>query len=200
MRWFAITLAVIIVLLSLYVGAAFSTLFKLTVAARSGDARGVMAHTDIVRLKRSVTDQVIAAYVDRLEQKRPLRPLERTVVNSVGTAIADGLVARYFTEENVLRLLHDGHLMDPPGAPSPLALPPVAPLSELYPNKILPLLKRIRLIKPVEFGIRVSKDAAPANRMAVRMHFANWKWKLAGLDLPVTLLNDLAARLPMPVK
>jgi hypothetical protein len=200
MRWIAAALAIVIILLSLYVGAAFSTLFELTVAARAGDANGVMARTDIARLKRSVADQIITAYIDRLEQKRPLRPLERTVINTVGSSITDGLVARYFTEDNVLRLLREGHLADPPGATLPLSQPPVAALSDLYPAKILPLLKRIRLVKPVEFSVRISRDMAPATRMAIRMHFEGWKWKLSGLDLPPTLLHDLAARLPAPVK
>jgi Protein of unknown function (DUF2939) len=81
MRW---TLAISVALLpalGAYAGSAAVSLDRLVQAVQSGDAAAVMSRTDLPRLKRSLVDQIVAAYLNRSGQKRAVKPLERLAAN-----------------------------------------------------------------------------------------------------------------------
>jgi hypothetical protein len=59
-------------------------------------------------VRHSLLNQVVAAYRDRLGQKRPLRPMERLTINIFGATIADDLAAKLMTPENLSVLLKRG--------------------------------------------------------------------------------------------
>ena len=89
MRW---TMAIAVALLlafGAYAGSAAVSLDGLVQAVQSGDAAAVMSRTDLPRLKRSLVDQIVAAYLNRIGQKRALKPLERLAANTYGATIAD---------------------------------------------------------------------------------------------------------------
>jgi hypothetical protein len=46
-----------------------------------------------------------------------------------------------------------------------------------------------------EFRIALPLNAAPERRYRVHLALKNWQWKLVGLDLPVSLLDRLAAEI-----
>lgn len=68
----------------------------------------MMARTDLPRVRHSIVDQVMAAYLDRLGQKRPVRPFERMAINVFGATIADDLAIKLMTQENLSVLLMTG--------------------------------------------------------------------------------------------
>ncbi|WP_245508527.1 DUF2939 domain-containing protein [Bradyrhizobium zhanjiangense] len=60
------------------------------------------------RVRHSLVDQVVSAYLDRISQKRPVRPLERMAINAFGATIADDLAIKLMTPENLSALLKSG--------------------------------------------------------------------------------------------
>jgi hypothetical protein len=67
-----------------------------------------MARTNLPRIRHSIVDQVVSAYLDRIGQKRPVRPFERMAINAFGTTIADELTVKLMTPENLSALLRSG--------------------------------------------------------------------------------------------
>lgn len=61
-------------------------------------------------VKRSLVDQIVTAYLIRTGQNRPIKPIERSLANTYGATIADALVAKMLTAENLTNILQNGSL------------------------------------------------------------------------------------------
>ncbi|SPP93178.1 protein of unknown function [Bradyrhizobium vignae] len=85
MKWLVGIVAVLLLCLVVYAGSAFVSALDLVSAVRSGDAVQIMARTDLLRVRHFLVDQVMSAYLDRLGQRRPVRPLERMAINAFGS-------------------------------------------------------------------------------------------------------------------
>jgi hypothetical protein len=190
MRWLIGIFVIILVSLVVYVGSAVWSAKALVEAARSGNAGEILARTDLPRVKRSLTDQIVAAYLDRLGAKRPIKPLERMLANTYGASIADALVSKLLTEENLTRLLRTGTVGD---ASQNTQVGNLASLANLEPSA-LRLLGRISPIKLVEVAILLGDDRESG---AIHMRFEGDGWKLSGVQLPAAALRALAESLPM---
>jgi hypothetical protein len=190
MRWIVATFAALLVLLLLYVGSAFVSLNGLVRAARAADIDEVMARTDLERTKRSLVDQIVGAYLKRIGERRPVRPLERIVANTYGASIADALVGKMLTKENLAALLLNGKVEGVEGT-THMSLEPVKTI-EL--SNLGSVIRRISLVKPVEFAIR-SGDAEDAG--GISLHFNGTGWQLSGIQLPASVVQTLAATLPV---
>src|SRR5947199_10547297 len=101
MRWFFAALVALIVAIGLYVGSALVSLRGLVEAARAGDGAGVLARTDVPRLRHSLVDQVVVAYLRQSGRDRQVKPLERMLANTYGATVADALIAKMLTPENL---------------------------------------------------------------------------------------------------
>src|SRR4030081_80228 len=108
MRWFFGTLLALFVLVGIYVGSVFVSLNSLVQAARAGDGARVLERTDMARLRHSLVNQILSAYLRQLGRERPLRPLERMAANTYGATIADALIAKLLTDENLTGILKNG--------------------------------------------------------------------------------------------
>jgi hypothetical protein len=190
MRWLIGIVVIILVSLVVYVGSAVWSAKGLVEAVRSGNASEILARTDVPRVKRSLTDQLLAAYLDRLGAKRPIKPLERMLVNTYGASIADALVTKLLTEENLTRLLRTGAVGD---ASQNAQFGNLASLANLD-TSVLRLLGRISPVKLVELAILLGDDQDSG---AVHLHFEGDGWKLSGVQLPAATLRALAESLPM---
>ena len=104
MRWFFGTLVTLLVLTGVYAGSAVVSLNGLVEAARAGNGVEILARTDVPRLKHSLVDQIVAGYLIRTGQDRPIKPLERMLANTYGASIADALVAKMLTSENLTNM------------------------------------------------------------------------------------------------
>ena len=87
MRWTMAISVTLLLTLGAYAGSAAVSLQGLVRAAQSGDAAAVMSRTDLPRLKRSLVDQIVAAYLNRIGQKRAVKPLERLAANTYGAQL-----------------------------------------------------------------------------------------------------------------
>ena len=194
MRWFLGTLTAFIVAVAIYLGMAASSLATLASAARAGDVAGVLEKTDVKALSRSLTNQIVNAYLDRIGATRKVGAMEKMLINTYGATIADAMAARMLTAENLTQMLKSGKLERAQGLPSFSGLPALA---DLQTGNWLSLLGRVNFIQPVLLGIRVSENSDPESYAAINLHFEGAGWKLSGIELPKPVVRTLAASLPV---
>lgn len=190
MKWLLGVVAVLLLCLVVYAGSAFVSALDLVSAVRSGDAAQVMARTDLPRVRHSIVDQVMTAYLERLGQKRPVRSLERMAINAFGATIADNLAVKLMTPENLSVLLKTGTVRT---AAENITFGTMSSLAEIDISNVIVFAGRISLIKPVEFALRLgeSPDAG-----SVSMHLEGTTWKLSGIGLPSKVLTNIVDRMP----
>jgi hypothetical protein len=194
MRWFLGTITALLIAVAIYLGLAASSLSTLAAAARAGDGAKVLERTDIKALNRSLTHQIVGAYLERIGATRRVNPMEKMLINTYGATIADAMVAKMVTENNLTQMLKTGSLEGAPGLPSFAGLPALANLPT---GNWLALLGRVNVIQPVLLGIHMSDNADPESYAAINLHFEGTDWKLAGIELPRSIVRTLAASLPV---
>jgi hypothetical protein len=193
MRWLLGIVAATVIFVLIYLGSAASSLSGLAAAARAGDGAAVLERVDLRALNRSLTDQIVRAYLERIGATRRVSPMERMLITTFGATVADAMVAKMLTADRLTQMLKTGHL-DAPGVPSFEGLPPLADLNT---GNWLSLLGRVKFIQPVLLGIRISESTDPDNYAAVNLHAEGLGWKLSGIDLPKAVVRNLAASLPV---
>jgi hypothetical protein len=187
MRWLVGTVLLLLVSLVIYVGSAVWSVKGLAEAAQSGNGPAIIARTDLPRLRRSLVDQIVRAYLERQGAKRPLSLMERVLTNTFGASIADALVGKMLTEETLTKILRDGVVEGLPHAQMPA-------LAGLDVSNTFKILRRLSPVKIVEFEIALGNDASSG---AISMHFDGNGWKLSGVNLPAKAVRALAETLPI---
>jgi hypothetical protein len=194
MRWFLGIVIAAVATIATYYGSAMYSVAYLTDATRAGDGAAIAAHTDLPRLSRSLSEQIVRAYMRRVGTTRRIGAMERMLVGGYGATVADALVSKLLTPENLTELLKSGQLAETKTSPALSGLPSLTDLQEI---NILTLFGRMRFINPVKLGIRVSKSADPEEATAIVLHRSSLTWKLAGIELPHKVLRAIVADLPM---
>src|SRR5215475_1243458 len=128
MRWFLGIVAALIILISIYFGTAAFALSALASAARAGDGAKVIERTNVQALNRSLTDQIVRAYLERIGAKRRVNPMEKMLINTYGATIADAMVAKMLTADRLTQMLRTGKLEGGADMPSFSGLPALAEL------------------------------------------------------------------------
>jgi hypothetical protein len=182
MRWFLTSIVAMVVATGVYAGSAIVSLNGLVGAAKAGNGAEILARTDVPRLKRSLVDQIVAAYLVRTGQNRPIKPIERLLANTYGATIADALVAKMLTAENLTNILQNGSF----GADGDSQMIALAGIDT---SKVLESVGRLSLVKPVELSIRLGDEEGAG---AISLHFEGNGWKLSRLNLPTRAVEQLA--------
>ncbi|MBR0868945.1 DUF2939 domain-containing protein [Bradyrhizobium tropiciagri] len=186
MRWFlGVTLGIVIGL-SAYLTSAVVSLSGLVEAARAGDGAGVLARTDTDRLRRSLVDQVVAAYLKQLGRERPIKPLERLAANTYGASVADAMIAKLLTEDNLTSILNKGVIRAGSSGAN------MGRLTDIDTSMTFKTFQRISIVKPVEFLVLLGQTEKDGG---FNMHFERSGWKLSGLVLPEAAVQQLAQEL-----
>jgi DUF2939 family protein len=188
MRWFFGTLISLLVLIGGYASSAIVSLNSLIEAARAGNGAEILARTDVPRLKHSLVDQIISSYLIRTGRDRPIKSFERIVANTYGASIAEALVSKMLTPENLSNILQKGALAVGSGTELNML-----PLGEIDTSKVFTILRRFSLVKPVEFSIQLGDGDSSG---AISLHFQGDSWKLSGIQLPAVAVRALADTLP----
>jgi hypothetical protein len=186
MRWFLTSIVAVFVATGIYVGSAIFSLNGLVAAAKAGNGAEILTRTDMPRLRRSLVDQIVSAYLTRTGQNRVIKPIERVVANAYGATIADALISKMLTTENLTNILQNGSL----GAGGNNQ---IIALGGIDTTKVLRSLSRLSLVKPVELSVRLGDEEGTG---AISLHFAGNGWKLSGLNLPTRAVQELAKGLP----
>src|SRR3954471_18092554 len=188
MRWTTAIFLALLFTLGAYAGSAAVSLQGLVRAAQSRDAAAVMERTDLPRLKRSLVDQIVAAYLNRIGEKRAVKPLERLAANTYGASIAGAVVGKLLTPEHLTELLNSGKF-----SVDSSDLGRMGQLSELAASELLKIAKRIRLVNPVAISVQLGSGQDGGG---IDLHFAGDGWKLSGIRLPMAVLDALFRHLP----
>ena len=105
MKRFFVGITLLLVLLVGYWVWPFFGLRSLAADIQARDPAALSEDVDFVRLRRSLTEQIIAAYLQVTGRAKKLSPFENVVAIGIGSSIADPLVAQLLTPENLLVLL-----------------------------------------------------------------------------------------------
>jgi hypothetical protein len=175
---------VLLVGVIIYIASALVSLGNLVQAARVGDAAEVLYRTDVMRLRHSLVDQIVSAYFKQSGRDRQVKSLERLAVSTYGASIADAMIGKMLTEENLTAVLNMGTINL-----GGTATARMTPLSEINTSKVFETLSRLSLVKPVELFVRLGDVETSGG---VSIHFEGNGWKLSGIQLPVTALQALA--------
>lgn len=189
MRWFLGTILTIVVVVGLYFGSLVKSLAGLMDAVQAGNGAEVVARTDMNELRQSLTDQIVRTYLKRVGNPNPV---QRMLANTYGASVADAMLQKFLTAENITNLLRTGSIT---GAPED-ANWTMGPLSKIDVTKLTDLLGRLRPIQPLRVEIRTSDATSPNEYSAIGLHFEGGSWKLSNLLLPQDALQKLARSLP----
>ncbi|MGY3449801.1 hypothetical protein ACVILH_002143 [Bradyrhizobium sp. USDA 4353] len=147
-----------------------------------------MARTNLPRVRHALVDQIVSAYLHKLGSAGPVRPFERLALTTFGASVADELVGKLMTQDNLSALLRSGEFKGEPD------LGVIPPLSKFDFSNFGTLTRRIVLVKPVEFSYRLGDEEDSGS---VSLHLEATTWKLSALNLPSRTLQKLVGRLPL---
>jgi len=189
MRRIAFSVMAFAALVAAYVTSMAISTSRLIDAARAGDGAEVLARTDIGRVKRSLTEQIIDAYLERVGKGAKATTV--LVANTYGASLADAMLSKLLTADNLRQLLATGSA----GSGSEtLAIPPI---SAIDPRNALAFLPRLFPVNIVQMGIRVSEATSGDDYAAVSLRFDGTGWRLATITMPKGRVRELASSLPV---
>jgi hypothetical protein len=159
-------------------------LYDLSRAVRTADAAAMERRVDFPALRRSLGVQLGQTYA-RLTGQRP----DGLIVATAGSVV-DPLVARLIAPDVLTDLLRHGWPKTLIAAPPPVIdAPNLQTLGDVW-----------RLYIASDYGIGRFRLGLPLSATAERQYrlhldLRNWRWRLAGLDLPRDLQERLAREL-----
>jgi DUF2939 family protein len=191
MRWLLSAFAIILVLTTLYFGSAFYSVAKLASAVRAADGQAVLDRTDLDRVKRSLTDQILTAYLRKIGQTKKVSSIERVLVTTYGASVADAMLSKLLTGEGIEQILSRGVIALNNG--SSAQVPALSTINITATE----FFARLGFVQPTLLTFRTSASALPDNLSSIALHFDGGAWKLAGIQLPAAVATKLAESLPV---
>lgn len=190
-KWIISVIAALFLSLAGYSASALISLQRLATAARASDGAEVIARTNVPRVRQAIIGHIISAYLEKIGQKRLVRPFERMAIETFGASIADDIAIKLVTAENLSALLRSGAVREGTAKPELGSMPA---LGQLDLSNTLNVLRRVSLIKPVEFELQLGDTPSAGS---ISMHFEAWGWKLSSINLPASIVMRLVERLPV---
>jgi Protein of unknown function (DUF2939) len=195
MKRFFVGITLLIILLVGYWMWPYVGLRSLAADIQARDPAALSEDVDFVRLRRSLTEQIIAAYLEVTGRAKKLSPFESAVATGIGSSIADPLIAQLVTPENLLVLLRGQDVPTDFGSVSFKfgELPTVS-----WGSVWAAWLSSDYGIGRFSIGVPVSSPSAQQFR--IQMELRQWRWKLTGVGLPGSVRNqfghELAKKFP----
>jgi hypothetical protein len=183
------TIVVLLVLLLVFAAGAlwpFTALYDIATKAEAGDTAGVSERIDFAALRRSLTGQIINAYI-RLSG---IKVAPGGITAALAGSVADPLIEKLISPEALLDLLRNGW----PGAALPERPPGLAAIGSASFNNWWALFASSEYgLSGFSVSLPVEKPAAQQFR--VYLALTRQGWKLSGLDLPEDILAKLTEQL-----
>lgn len=193
----------VIVLLALgagYWGWALLAAAQLAQAAQRHDGPAVVSRVDFPALRRSLARQIALAFLDSTGRSRKMGALGRGMAGAAVTTVADAYVADLITPDTITTFLAEGRIGEAGGAGRTVKLDRTVPsLSGLLGTNLLSRVTGSYFEGPTRFVVPAGGAGAPDGedyRVHLRLH--GLTWQLAGLDLPASVLDDMAHALGDP--
>jgi hypothetical protein len=156
-------------------------------AVEARDAATIMDRLDAPELKRSLTEQLVRTYLKVTGKDQGLSPLAFNLAMRVGIGIAEPMVAEMMLPAALIALLKQSRT-------ETFAASHVVPLEAWS----APNLRNLRgLLLGTEYAgqnfyVTVPLYAESAQGYRLRLKFSQWRWKLAGIELPEEVRVNIA--------
>jgi Protein of unknown function (DUF2939) len=190
MKRFVFGFLLAVALLSAYWAWPFTGLHSLEADLQSRDTVALSRDVDFVALRRSLSQQIIAAYLQLTGRASGLGAVGTTAASILVASVADPWVAQMINPENLLKLLNGRAVSTDIGQ--------VALNTGRLPIASLSVTWRAWLNSEYwwdQFAIRLPVDAPPSEQFRIRLQLIQWRWKLTGIDLPEALRMQFAGEL-----
>jgi hypothetical protein len=179
-----------VVLLVAYWAWPFFGLRSLAADLQSRDAAALNEQVDFVRLRRSLTEQIVGAYLRVTGRANKLGAFGTALVSAAGGNIADSWVAEIINPENLIELLEGRSVPTEIGATS-FNVGELPSLS--FKTALRAWLNTEYWLNRFSIGLPV--DAPAAEQFRLRLQLLDWRWKLTGIEIPHKVSDQLAQEL-----
>lgn len=177
--------------------------YRLASAIEAKDSVALANLVDFPALRKSLTKQLVHAYLEmtgkkREKQKKPrLSLIERTVAIGMGTSIAEPIIVQLVNEKTLLDLLTKGRigLKGEGGGGGGGGKDSARELSELAPFSKQMAPSAWQIWSSTEYRgndvfTYLPPDKARDEQFRVKFTLSGWQWKLSGLELPEPMVEE----------
>jgi hypothetical protein len=194
MRWAIRIAAVLAVLLLAYAIWPVVGFARIASAIEARDGAALAKLVDFRALRKSLTKQIVAAYIELTGKEKQLGLMGKTLAVGIGTSYAEPIVAELLNEQTLIDLLTKGQVGGGGGVGA------VKVPAELAPFSGSALQSGWRTWWASEYGlgdyyVYLPPDKTPDKHFKVRLSLKDLQWKLTGLDLPGPMRIELAQQL-----
>jgi hypothetical protein len=194
MRWAIRIAAVLAVLLLAYAIWPVVGFARIASAIEARDGAALAKLVDFRALRKSLTKQIVAAYIELTGKEKQLGLMGKTLAVGIGTSYAEPIVAELLNEQTLIDLLTKGQVGGGGGVGA------VKVPAELAPFSGSALQSGWRTWWASEYGlgdyyVYLPPDKTPDKQFKVRLSLKDLQWKLTGLDLPGPMRIELAQQL-----
>ena len=189
MRWTLRIAAILAVLLLAYAIWPVVGFFRIASAIEARDAAALAKLVDFRALRKNLTKQVVAAYIELTGKEQKLGLLGKTFAVGVGTSYAEPIIAQLLNEQTLIDLLTKGK-----GATKHQGA-----------GRVRAVLRNAmksgwQTWWASEYGlgdyyVYLPPDKPRDNQFKVKLGLTDMQWKLAGIDLPEPMRLELAQQL-----
>jgi hypothetical protein len=194
MRWTLRIAAVLAALLLAYAIWPVVGFSRIASAIEARDGAALAKLVDFRALRKSLTKQIVAAYIELTGKEKQLGLMGKTLAVGIGTSYAEPIVAELLNEQTLIDLLTKGQVGGGGGVGA------VKVPAELAPFSKSAMQSTWQTWWASEYGlgdyyIYLPPDKAPDKQFKVRLSLKDLQWKLTGLDLPGPMRVELAQQL-----
>jgi len=194
MRWTLRIAAVLAVLLLAYAIWPVVGFARIASAIEARDGAALAKLVDFRALRKSLTKQIVAAYIELTGKEKQLGLMGKTLAVGIGTSYAEPIVAELLNEQTLIDLLTKGQVGGGGGVGVVKVPADLAPFSKSA------LESGWRTWWASEYGlgdyyVYLPPDKTPDKQFKVRLSLKDLQWKLTGLDLPQPMRIELAQQL-----
>jgi hypothetical protein len=192
MRWAVRIAAILTILLVAYAIWPVVGFWRIASAIQARDTATLASLVDFRALRKNLTKQVVAAYIELTGKERKLGLLGKTFAVGLGTSYADPIIAQLLNEKTLIDLLSKGETA---GGGASLKVPrDFAPFS---PDAIK---SGWDTWWASEYGIGdyylyLPPDKERERQFKVKLSLNDLQWKLSGIELPEPMRIELAQEL-----
>jgi hypothetical protein len=194
MRWTLRIAAVLAALLLAYAIWPVVGFSRIASAIEARDGAALAKLVDFRALRKSLTKQIVAAYIELTGKEKQLGLMGKTLAVGIGTSYAEPIVAELLNKQTLIDLLTKGQVGGGGGVGA------VKVPAELAPFSKSAMQSAWQTWWASEYGlgdyyIYLPPDKAPDKQFKVRLSLKDLQWKLTGLDLPGPMRVELAQQL-----
>lgn len=190
LRTYTFWIIAFIALVLAYMATPFIAAAGLAEAVQQRDAPAILARIDKGSLGRSLTRQVIRAYLSIHGKQNGASPFAQQIASGIAANALYPALNQLTTPETLAELLERGWPVEDGKARATASLG-IDGVGDAFAH-----LSNASFTGLTHFRIYLNVDGDPQRRLGWRFRISGMRWKLYAIDLSPTILQDIVARLP----